>query len=108
MRTSNIHLQTKLEELLGSKNVYFQPPSNRVMKYPCIVYNLSSVPSRKADNLNYITNYSYTLTLIDYDPDTTFVDKILSLKCTKFVKHFSTQGLNHYVFELNYKNEKEN
>lgn len=35
---SRLDLQTFLEELLESKNVYFQPPESVKMKYPAIVY----------------------------------------------------------------------
>ena len=31
-------LQKLLVEVLGSKNVYFQPPESVKMKYPAIVY----------------------------------------------------------------------
>lgn len=108
MKNSNIALQDKLEKLLGSRNVYFQPPDKQLLKYPCIVYSLSDIPVKHADNEHYVGAYKYTLTLIDYNPDNDFVDKIMSMKYVKFEKHFSTQGLNHYVFTLNYKYEKEN
>lgn len=108
MINTRLLLQTKLESILGSKNVYFQPPDNKRLQYPCIVYALEGVPSKYADNKQYTNTYSYSLTLIDYNPDTEFVDKLMSLTYIKFNRHFSTQGLNHYVFTLHYKNEKEN
>ena len=36
---NRIELQTLLEELLGSKNVYYQPPNNLSMSYPAILYS---------------------------------------------------------------------
>jgi len=33
-----LELQEVLESLLGSRNVYFQPPLNLKMNYPCIIY----------------------------------------------------------------------
>lgn len=107
MINSRLSLQQELESILGSKNVYFQPPDTVKMKYPCIIYKLSEIPEKHADNEGYISHYCYTLTLIDQDPDTCFVDKIMKMRYAKFVKQFSTQGLNHYVFNLNYKYEKE-
>lgn len=108
MINSRLNLQTLFESILGNKHVYFQPPDSKKMQYPCIVYKLSGIPEKHADNEGYVSNYCYQVTLIDPDPDTDYVDKIKKLRYTKFVKHFSTQGLNHYVFEINYKNEKEN
>ena len=108
MKNSRLAIQDKLEKILGSKNVYFQPPDKSMLKYPCIVYSLNDVPTKHADDKKYISNYQYSITLIDYDPDNDFVDKLMKLKYIKFSKHFSTQGLNHYVFTLNYKQEKEN
>ena len=40
---SRLDLQTFLEELLESKNVYFQPPESVKMKYPAIVYALDDI-----------------------------------------------------------------
>ena len=31
-------LQADLEQLIGSRNVYYQPPENVKMNYPAIVY----------------------------------------------------------------------
>lgn len=109
MINSRLSLHKILEGILGSKHVYFQPPGSIKMQYPCIVYKLSEIPKKHADNEGYISNYCYNITLIDYDPDNEYVDKLNHLQYSHFIKHFETQGLNHYVFNLHYKNEtKEN
>ena len=40
---SRLDLQTFLEEILESRNVYFQPPESVKMKYPAIVYALDDI-----------------------------------------------------------------
>ena len=47
-------IQTMLEEILGSKNVYFQAPPNTGMKYPCIVYSFRNFNINNADNNPYL------------------------------------------------------
>lgn len=105
MINSRLALHEILTDILGSNNVYFQKPEH-TLKYPCIVYSLKDVPEKFADNTKYDRNYNYTITLIDPDPDNGTVDKLLALDHSKFEKWFATQGLNHYVINLYYKNEK--
>lgn len=71
-------LQEELEELLGSSNVYFQPPENVQLKFDCIVYKLKDYWTRKADNLKYMFEDCYELTLIYRDPDTDMIKKLLN------------------------------
>ena len=33
-------LQTKLEDILGGRHVYFQPPESTKMEYPAIVFSM--------------------------------------------------------------------
>lgn len=47
-------MQTMLEELLGSSNVYFQAPPNTGMHYPCIVYRFNRFNIDRADNTAYL------------------------------------------------------
>ena len=47
-----ITLHNKLVEILGTKNVYFQPPPK--LNYPCIKYELGSQKRMHANNNNYI------------------------------------------------------
>ena len=56
---SRLQLQNELEELLGSTNVYYQPPSNSSIKYPCIIFELSNTNVRPADNKKYIKTNRY-------------------------------------------------
>lgn len=98
---SRIDLQTKLETVLGSRNVYFQPPESLQMKYPAFVYELADIITDKANNKNYIRNNRYTLTLIHKNPDNELKDTILDeFEFISFDRFFSKDGLNHYVYDL--------
>lgn len=94
-------LQELLELILGSEErVYFQPPPNTVMKYPCIVYERNYAQSVFASNLPYRHTKRYTVTVIDSDPDSKIPDKIAALPMCTFTRHFATQGLNHDSYNL--------
>lgn len=100
---SRLELQNKLIELLGSDHVYFQPPSSIRLVYPCIIYNLSNIQSRKADNFSYNLDNAYEVTYIDKDPDNDFKTRMMEEfpKC-RFNRFFTYDNLNHYVYSLYY------
>lgn len=100
---SRLELHEELCKLLGSRNVYFQPPGSLTLKYPCIVYALSGIDKKNANNTVYKTDKRYELTIIDYDPDSEIPDKILEhfAKCS-FDRMFVSDNLNHWVFSLYY------
>ncbi len=93
-------LQTVLESLLGSRNVYFQPPESIKLDYPCIVYERSGIRADSANNRPYLKRKRYTVTCIDGDPDSEIPDKLLELKYCSFDRHFISDNLNHDVFTL--------
>mgnify|MGYP006985722374 FL=1 len=97
---SRLELQTLLESILGSRNVYFQPPSSIRMSYPCIVYSRESIDTRFADDKPYAHDIRYQVTVIDRNPDSEIPFRILSLpKCTHS-RTFPADDLNHNVFNL--------
>jgi len=95
-----LELQTLLETLLGSENVYFQPPTGFMMSYPCIVYNRSNIRSRFADDIPYLLMKQYTLTAIYSNPDSDLSDKISALPQCVFDRNFRSDSLNHDVFNI--------
>lgn len=99
---SRLELQAKLEEILGSRNVYFQPPESVKMKYPAIRYVRSPIRNEFADNLVYAQYHRYELTLIDPDPDSEFVGVLSQLPTCRHDRHYSSSGLNHDVFTIYY------
>ena len=97
---TRLQLQTLLEALLGSRNVYFQPPSTVKMKYPCIVYSLSDIDTKFADNIPYSNKRRYQLTAIDPNPDSVIPDKLALLPMCIFDRSYTSDNLNHYVFNI--------
>ena len=89
-------------KILGSRNAYFQPPSSVRMNYPAIVYKLEDVPTTYADDGVYLANRKYLVTLIDSDPDSKFVDKLLRLPYSQFVRSYKSDNLNHFIFNIYY------
>lgn len=99
---SRLQLQRELEELLGSKNVYYQPPESIKMQYPAIVYSRSDIENTFANNAVYKQSYFYELTVIDDDPDSEIVAAISKLPTCRFNRHYTADNLNHDVFTLFY------
>ena len=97
---TRLELQAVLEVLLGSSNVYFQPPTNVELQYPAIVYKKDQVDSVFADNIPYRRVKRYLITVIDPSPDSLIPDKIGNLPQNRFVRHFVVKNLNHDVFTL--------
>ena len=99
---TRIELQSKLEELLGSKHVYYQPPENLKLEYPAIVYSKDKIEIDHADNSNYIKNCRYTLIVIDKKPDNPVIDKLLELPHCAYDRPYKSNNLNHDVLRLYY------
>lgn len=100
---SRLELQSELEELLGSDNVYFQPPESLQMRYPCIRYSLSSGVINFAGNKPYKFYRQYSLTYIYRNPDSGLTDEIAKhFPMLHFDRHYVSDGLNHDVFTLYY------
>lgn len=99
---TRLALQTKLEEVLGSDHVYFQPPSSVRMKYPAIVYSRTSGDTTFADNIPYRFMHRYQITLIDPDPDSEILDRIAQLPYCVMDRHYVADNLNHDSFQLYY------
>lgn len=97
---SRLELQTLLENILGSRNVYYQPPASVSMKYPAIVYSRNDIETTFADNNPYSLYHAYTITLIDTNPDSEYVNKIAMLPLCTYDRHYKADNLNHDVFNL--------
>jgi hypothetical protein len=95
-----LELQTLLEGVLESENVYFQPPANVSMAYPCIVYALDNAKTEFADNHPYSRYKRYQLTVIDRNPDTLIPDDVAQLPLSVLNRVFTADNLHHYVFNL--------
>lgn len=96
------NLHEELCEILGSRNVYFQPTSNVNMKYPAIVYSRSSINSNFADNIVYMQHNAYKVVVIDANPDSIVVKRVSALPRCRFNAHYVSENLNHDAFTLFY------
>ena len=97
-----LELQALLESLLGTPNVYFQPPSSSQMEYPCFVYNRDRVETEHADNRPYHKKSRYQITIIGEDPDEVaeISGRVGDLPTASFDRSFVADNLNHDVLTL--------
>ena len=85
---------------LGSENVYYEPPENVKMVYPCIVYERTKIDARYADGIPYLRKKKYTLTAIYRDPDSEIADRLFELPTCMHDRFFKTDSLYHDVFTI--------
>lgn len=100
MLNDRLALHELLCEKLGSNNVYFQPPESVKMKYPAIRYNRNRINNTSADNIIYKQNPSYSITVIDRDPDSEIVERVSQIPCIVYDRSYVADNLNHDVFTL--------
>lgn len=89
-----------LRETIGNDHVYFQPPENLKIQYPCIVYNLGGFYKRMADNLKYNRTPQYDLIYITEDPDDPMIEKIDDLPFCSLGNPYTADNLHHYPYTI--------
>lgn len=94
--------RSELQALLKTltPTVYFQPPNNTQISYPCIVYERSGEDVIYADNGPYRNTTKYTVTVIDRNPDSAIPKKVASLPLCAYDRFFTADDLNHDVYNL--------
>jgi hypothetical protein len=95
-----LELQTLLVDILGTNNVYFQPPPTVQMTYPCIVYKRDFANTEFAGNKPYNHVKRYQVTVIDRNPDSDIPSHIAELPMCIFDRFFTADNLNHDVYKL--------
>ncbi len=99
---NRLNLSAIFKEILGSDNVYFQPPASIKMRYPAIVYSLKNIGNIHASDLVYRQLSEYQVTVIDSNPDSEIVRKVSVLRYCKFDRCYTADGLNHTVFSIHH------
>lgn len=99
---SRTQLQSKLEEFLGSRQVFYQPPESVKMQYPAIKYSKKKPDSKHANNSRYFKMNCYEIIVIDRIPDNPVIEAILELPYSSWERHYTADNLNHDVLTLYY------
>ena len=104
MKTQTLReaLHDILVAVLGSSHVYYDPPENLKMKYPAIVHNRNNIQNTFSDHIPYKQTRPYSVTAIDEDPDSEIVDKLSLIPMCNYEQHFTSNGMNHDVFIINF------
>ena len=98
-----LQLHEELCTILGSRNVYFQPPESLKISYPAIIYKVSNRNDIKADDMRYRTLVAYEITFITRDPDANTNDELMNHFV--YIAHnatFTVDNLHHDNFILYY------
>ncbi len=95
-----LELQKKLEELLGSRNIYYQPPESVKMNYPAIRYSKDGFSIREANDSSYSRITKYEIVVISKTPDNPVIDKLLELPYCSYDRSYIADNLNHDVLTL--------
>lgn len=92
-------LHAILKSLSSVAEVYYVPPSNTALVYPCIIYQRDSSYVARASNSAHFAMRRYSITVVDRLADSTIPDAVEALPYTRFDRHYRASGLHHYVFQ---------
>lgn len=99
-----LQFHTKLKELCPT--VYYQPPPDVRLTYPCIVYSDGSPMTRRGDNKLYLQQRGYDVVYItrtpmgeSYNSDDWFKFYNKFEYCN-FGTHYISDNLHHYTYKI--------
>ena len=97
-----LELHSVLQELLGSSNVYYQPPESIKMQYDAIRYSKKNIVSKYANDRKYLMMDCYEIIVISRLPDNPVIKKLLSLPYCSYDRHYIADNLHHDVLTIYY------
>lgn len=106
MANSRLNLHEELCTILGSRNVYYNPPESVKMNYPCFRYTKAKPNTKRADNKRYAIFDHYIVTIISKDPDNDFAELIADhFDYVEYDSHYNSDNLSHDVVSIYYHKE---
>lgn len=99
---SRLNLHELLGNIPGVSKVYFQPPESVKLIYPCIIYERNNIRTFQADDDLYNYKKSYTITVIDKNPDSAIPDELEKLRYCTIDRFYTADNLNHWIFTIYY------
>ena len=81
-------------------NVYFQPPTNIQMNYPCIIYKRDLRDVDYANNKPYNHEKRYMVMIVDRNPDSAIPELVAALPKSSFDRFYTADDLNHDVYSV--------
>ena len=97
-----LDLQSLLEELMESRNVYYKPPESTKMQYPAIRYSKKNIQSVYANGSKYLLRDCYELIVISRTPDHPVIKKLLALPYCSYDRPYVADNLYHDVLTIYY------
>ena len=98
-----LQLHEKLCEILGSRNVYFQPPASIKMEYDCFRYKITDRDDIRADDMRYRNLEEYELLFITRDPDSPIPNRLYEeFRYISSGKPYTVDNLHHTPFTIYY------
>ena len=95
-----LELHSVLQELLGSSNVYYQPPESIKMQYDAIRYSKKAIDNKYANDRKYSMIDCYEIIVISRLPDNPVIKKLLSLPYCSYDRHYIADNLHHDVLTI--------
>ena len=95
-----LELHSIFQELLGSSNVYYQPPESIKMQYDAIRYSKKAIDSKYANDRKYSMTDCYEVIVISRLPDNPVIKKLLSLPYCSYDRHYIADNLHHDVLTI--------
>lgn len=109
MANSRLNLHEELCEVLGNRNVYYNPPESIRMKYPCIRYTKAKPKTIKANNERYLRMECYTVTVMSTDPENDIADLLMDhFQYAEYDRPYNSDGIAHDVLTIYYHKEDKN
>lgn len=102
MEASRLKLHEELCDLLGTRNVYYDPPESVKLQYDAIRYTRRKIDNKFANGSVYKQDRSYEVIAIYRDADSDLPEKLSLLPMCSHDRHYVSDNLHHDVFTLYY------
>ena len=102
MEVNRLELRDKLSAFMvecgETPKLYFQPPESVKLEYPCMIYHLKTLTSRKANDHPYHKTIAFDITYITRSPASTVPDRMLGEPLFAFDRYYTAENLHHYAY----------
>lgn len=84
---------------LGIK-IYFRPPTNMTLQYPCVVYTTTQFPRNFANDTTYVSGETYEVSFISPNPGSDDHKRLQTIPYASHIRSYVSDNLVHDVYRI--------